>query len=102
MSTALTTSSRLDQLEKLVAHLHQRIADLEGDHWVTTGIARKALFISRATIIYRITNHPDVYPEGIVWRWNGTGKSRLINLPEWRRAQGTWNEIRYTRNQEDL
>lgn len=83
-------TDRLTQLEKLVADLGDRLSDLEGSKWQRVTIAAGILSTNPRTMVYRLTNYPELYPEGIAWRWNPTQSLRLINISEWRKAEESY------------
>ncbi len=90
-----TDKERIAELERRIARLDERLADLEGPNWVKTGEASKKLYLSQQTIDYRLRKFPEIYKEGVVWRWNPNGEHRLINLREWRKVDPRFAQARY-------
>lgn len=94
-----TDQDRIRELERQVAALGDRLADLEGNKWQRLEVAAGILHCHRNTLHYRLNNYPELYPEGIVWRWNPPKTYRLVNIREWRKADEGYYRLEKNRRQ---
>jgi hypothetical protein len=74
----------------IVNSLGDRLAQLEGSKWQRIAVAAKTLSANPRGLIYKLTNYPELYPEGLAWKWNSTHSIRFINVEQWRKAEESY------------
>jgi hypothetical protein len=80
--------SRSKTLEQRIEQLERELAELKGENWVYTGPAGRLLHISPQAIHHKIKSQPKTYREGRCWKWNANRTRILVNVPNWRKANG--------------
>lgn len=80
--------SRSKTLEQRIEALEREIAELKGENWCYMGQASNLLHTSVQTLHRRIKEKPHVYREGRCWKWNANRTRILVNILNWRKANG--------------